>query len=157
MTGSGAAVIMPLSISVLPVLFPGDAERRPAVAVTPICTMLGMPARPLLSGWTLRLGSVFLINGPSAALSLVALLVGESTGERDPGTRGLDWSGALLSAADLAAVVYGIIEQPDHGWAPPVLTALAGGAVLLAASMARQLHAVAPLVDLLLFASRGFT
>ena len=54
-------------------------------------------------------------------------------------------------------MVYGIIEQPDRGWAPPVLTALAGGAVLLAAFTARQLRVAAPLVDLRLFASRGFT
>jgi predicted MFS family arabinose efflux permease len=64
---------------------------------------------------------------------------------------------ALLAAAGLAAVVYGIIEQPDRGWAPLVLTALAGGAVLLAAFTARQLRVAAPLVDLRLFASRGFT
>ena len=90
--GVGAAVIMPLSISVLPTLFPGDAERRRAVAVTAICTMLGMPAGPLLAGWMLThfaWGSVFLINGPIAALSLVgvALLVPESKGE----TGRLDW------------------------------------------------------------------
>jgi DHA2 family multidrug resistance protein-like MFS transporter len=156
--GVGAAVIMPLSISVLPTLFPGDAERRRAVAVTAICTMLGMPAGPLLAGWMLThfaWGSVFLINGPIAALSLVgvALLVPESKGE----TGRLDWAGALLAAAGLAAVVYGIIEQPDRGWAPPVLTALAGGAALLAAFTARQLRVAAPLVDLRLFASRGFT
>jgi len=168
--GAGAAVIMPLSISILPGLFPGDQERRRAVAVTAICTMLGMPAGPLLAGWMLThfaWGSVFLINGPVAALSLagVALLVPRSAAESgragpDRGAFGslrLDWAGALLSAAGLTAVVYGIIEQPDHGWDPAVLASLAGGALLLAGFAAWQLRAASPLVDLRLFASRGFT
>ena len=160
--GAGAAVILPLSISVLPGLFPGDAERRRAVAVTAICTMLGMPAGPLLAGWMLThfaWGSVFLINGPVAALSLagVALLVPKSAADREPGAGRLDWAGALLSAAGLVAVIYGIISEPAHGWDPSVLTALAGGAALLAAFTARQLREASPLVDLRLFASRGFT
>jgi MFS transporter, DHA2 family, multidrug resistance protein len=160
--GAGAAVILPLSISVLPGLFPGDAERRRAVAVTAIATMLGMPAGPLLAGWMLThfaWGSVFLINGPVAALSLagVALLVPESAAGRDPGARRVDWPGALLAAAGLTAVIYGIICEPGDGWDASVLTALAGGAALLAAFTARQLRAASPLVDLRLFASRGFT
>ena len=160
--GAGAAVILPLSVSLLPGLFPGDAERRRAVAVTAIATMVGMPAGPLLAGWMLThfaWGSVFLINGPVAALSLVgvALLVPESAAGRDPGARRLDWLGTLLSAAGLTAVIYGVISEPLDGWAPPVLTALVGGAALLAAFTLRQLRAAFPLVDLRLFASPGFT
>jgi MFS transporter, DHA2 family, multidrug resistance protein len=160
--GAGAAVILPLSISVLPGLFPGAAERRRAVAVTAMCTMLGMPAGPLLAGWMLThfaWGSVFLINGPVAALSLagVALLVPESKAGPDRAAARLDWAGALLSAVGLIAVVYGIISEPVHGWDPSVLTALAGGAGLLAAFTAWQLRAASPLVDLGLFTSRGFT
>jgi len=158
--GAGAAVILPLSISVLPGLFPGEAERRRAVAVTTICTMLGMPAGPLLAGWMLThfaWGSVFLINGPVAALSLagVALLV--PRGQGPAGSARLDLAGALLSAAGLTAVVYGIIQQPDHGWDPAVLASLAGGGLALAGFAARQLRAASPLVDLRLFANRGFT
>jgi MFS transporter, DHA2 family, multidrug resistance protein len=178
--GAGAAVILPLSISILPGLFPGDHERRRAVAATAICTMIGMPAGPLLAGWMLThfaWGSVFLINGPLAALSLagVALLVPRSpaesgraesgraeSGRAVPGREALgsprlDWAGALLSAAGLTAVVYGIIEQPDHGWDLAVLASLASGALLLAGFAARQFRAASPLVDLRLFASRGFT
>ena len=160
--GAGAAVILPLSISVLPGLFPGDAERHRAVAVTTICTMLGMPIGPVLAGWLLThfgWGSVFLINGPVAALSLagVALLVPETKAGPAAAAARLDWAGALLSAAGLVAVVYGIIAEPAHGWDPSVLTALAGGAVLLAAFTAWQFRAASPLVDLRLFANRGFT
>jgi DHA2 family multidrug resistance protein-like MFS transporter len=157
--GAGAAVIMPLSISALPTLFPADADRRRAVAVTAICTMAGMPLGPLLAGWMLThfaWGSVFGINGPIAALSLagVALLMPES---RDPAGSRVDWAGALLSAAGLTALIYAIIEEPDHGWDTAVLASLAAGVVLLGAFAAWQLRARSPLVDLRLFASRGFT
>jgi MFS transporter, DHA2 family, multidrug resistance protein len=157
--GAGAAVIMPLSISVLPTLFPAAADRRRAVAVTAICTMAGMPLGPLLAGWMLThfaWGSVFGINGPIAALSLagVALLMPES---RDPAGPRVDWAGALLSAAGLTVLIYAIISEPDHGWDAAVLASLAAGAVLLGAFSAWQLRARFPLVDLWLFASRGFT
>ena len=130
--------------------------------MTAVCTMLGLPAGPVLAGWMLThfaWGSVFLINGPVVALSLVgvALLVPESAASREPGAARLDGAGALLSAAGLTAVIYGIISEPVHGWDPSVLTALAGGTALLAAFAAGQLRAASPLVDLRLFASRGFT
>jgi MFS transporter, DHA2 family, multidrug resistance protein len=157
--GAGAAIITPLTMSVLPVMFPADADRRRAVAITTICTMLGMPAGPLLAGWMLThfaWGSVFLINGPLAALSLigVAALVPES---RDPAVPRLDWAGTLLSAAGLTGVIYGIIEQPSLGWTRQVVLALAGGAVLLGAFVYGQARSSSPLIDLRLFTSRGFT
>jgi MFS transporter, DHA2 family, multidrug resistance protein len=77
--------------------------------------------------------------------------------DSSPGAGRLDWTGALLSAAGLVAVIYGIISEPARGWDPSVLTALAGGAALLAAFTAWQLRAASPLVDLRLFESRGFT
>ncbi|HXL94399.1 MAG TPA: MFS transporter [Streptosporangiaceae bacterium] len=157
--GAGAAIITPLTMSVLPVMFPADADRRRAVAITTICTMLGMPAGPLLAGWMLThfaWGSVFLINGPLAALSLigVAALVPESS---DPAVPRLDWAGALLSAAGLTGVIYGIIEQPSHGWTRQVVLALGGGVVLLCGFVYGQARSGSPLIDLRLFASRGFT
>src|ERR1700677_648439 len=157
--GAGAAIITPLTMSVLPVMFPADADRRRAVAITTICTMLGMPAGPLLAGWMLThfaWGSVFLINGPLAALSLigVAALVPESS---DPAVPRLDWAGALLSAAGLTGVIYGIIEQPSHGWTRQVVLALGGGVGLLCGFVYGQARSGSPLIDLRLFASRGFT
>jgi MFS transporter, DHA2 family, multidrug resistance protein len=157
--GAGAAIITPLTMSVLPVLFPAAADRRRAVAVTTICAMLGMPLGPLLAGWMLThfaWGSVFLINGPVAAVSLigVACLVPESS---DPAAPRIDWAGAVLSAAGLTAVIYAITEQPGDGWSAPVTAALGGGLVLLAAFVLWQRRARDPLVDLRLLAHRGFS
>ncbi len=157
--GVGGAMIMPMVLALLPAIFPTPAERQRAVAVTAIGAMLGMPLGPLLAGWLLThfdWGSVFLINGPVVAVSMigVAFLVPQS---KDPVAARIDWAGALLAAIGVASVVYGVIEQPAYGWDTPVLAGLIGGAVLLAGFIARQLRARSPLVNLRLLRSRGFT
>jgi hypothetical protein len=73
---------------------------------------------------------VFLINLPVVALAIGAgwPLVPNS---RDPSATPLDPIGAALSIAALVALVYGIIQAPEHGWTDPViLAAFAAAAVL---------------------------
>ncbi|MEU4221412.1 DHA2 family efflux MFS transporter permease subunit [Actinoplanes sp. NPDC026623] len=157
--GLGAAVLMPLSSAVLTVLF--DAGERPrALTVWVTASALGIPLGPLVGGWLLVhfwWGSVFLINVPIVVLGLVAvaLWVPESHGDR---ARRLDPAGIALSATGLVAVTYGIIEAGERGWTDPrsLLTA-AGGIALLIVFGWWQRRAPAPLVDLTLFRSRGFT
>ena len=84
--GLGAAVIFPMSIAVLPVLFAPEEQPR-AIAVVMGATFIAYPVGPLLGGWLLDnfwWGSVFLINVPVVVLALVAvaLLMPESHGAR---------------------------------------------------------------------------
>jgi DHA2 family multidrug resistance protein-like MFS transporter len=64
--GVGAALVLPLSLSILPSMF--TAEERPrAIAATAAGAFLGLPLGPLVAGWLLThyaWGSVFLINAP---------------------------------------------------------------------------------------------
>jgi DHA2 family multidrug resistance protein-like MFS transporter len=157
--GLGAAVLMPLASAVLTVLF--DADERPrALTVWVTASALGIPLGPLVGGWLLVhfwWGSVFLINLPIVVLGLVAvaLWVPESHGDR---ARRFDPAGIVLSTAGLVAVTYGIIEAGERGWTDPrSLTTAVGGVVLLIAFGWWQRRAQAPLVDLALFRSRGFT
>ncbi len=83
--GLAAAVILPMSLAVLPVLF-SAAERPRAIAVVGGATFLGYPIGPILGGWLLDhfwWGSVFLINVPVVVIALVAVavLMPESHGE----------------------------------------------------------------------------
>ncbi len=118
--GVGAAFIVPLSLSILPSLF--TAEERPrAISVTAAGAFLGLPLGPLVAGWLLThyaWGSVFLINAPVVVIALVGVwfLVPES---KDPSPRPLDWVGGLLAVIGVTALVYGVIEQPIHGWTDP--------------------------------------
>jgi len=157
--GLGAAVIMPLSVAMLTVLF--DAAERPrALTVWVTASALGIPLGPLVGGWLLDhywWGSVFLINVPMVVLALiaVALWVPETYGDRD---RRFDVPGMLLSAAGLVAFTYGIIEAGSRGWGDArSLGTIAGGLLALAVFGWWQRRSSAPLVDLALFRSRSFT
>lgn len=156
--GAGAAVIMPMGLAIIPLLFPEPAGRRRAVTVTTIGALIAMPLGPLLGGWILShfyWGWVFLINAPIAALALlgVRLLVPES---RDPANPRLDWPGALLAAGGIVGIVYAIIEEPARGWAPPTVASLAGGVALTGLFIVRQRMTADPLIDLRLLHDRLF-
>lgn len=157
--GVGAAIIIPLSLSILPTLF-SASERPRAVALATAGAFLGLPLGPLVAGWLLThfaWGSIFLINAPVVALALLGVwfLVPES---KDPQAPPIDWIGAVLVVAGVTGIVYAIIEEPGNGWGDPrVLISLIGGSLVLAAFVIWDLRARSPLVDLHLFLKPRFT
>jgi len=157
--GIGAAFIVPLSLSILPSMFTPE-ERPRAVSATAAGAFLGLPLGPLLAGFLLThyaWGSVFLINAPVVVIALLGVwfLVPEG---KDPNPRSFDWVGGLLAVAGVTALVYGVIEQPIHGWTDPrVLVGIIAGAVILTAFVVWDLRHASPFVDLSNFRSRGFT
>jgi MFS transporter, DHA2 family, multidrug resistance protein len=160
--GLGAAVIIPMSIAVLPVLFAPE-ERARAIAVIMGATFIAFPVGPLLGGWLLDnfwWGSVFLINVPVVVLALVAvaLLMPESHGAR---SRRIDILGIILSSLGLAGVTYGCIKAGASGWSDPAaLATILGGVAVLAVFVAWERragrHGMA-LIQLELFRSASFT
>ncbi|HEV2450664.1 MAG TPA: DHA2 family efflux MFS transporter permease subunit [Streptosporangiaceae bacterium] len=161
--GLGAAAILPLSLSVLPVLF--TAEERPkAIAIMASATFLSFPIGPLLGGWLLDnfwWGSVFLINVPVVALALIAVafLMPESRSQQRPR---MDFTGVLISALGLTGVTYGFIKAGQNGWSDAAsLATIAAGVVVLVAFVGWERRVRArrgqPVVDLSLFSSAGFT
>lgn len=157
--GLGAAFLMPLSMSVLRVVFT-DEERPRAIAIWAAANVVGIPLGPIVGGWLLDnfwWGSAFLINVPMTAIGLVAvaaLLPESRSGER----RRLDLAGVLTSSFGLVGITYGVISAGEHGWGDTAaLIWLMGGAVLLAGFVWWQRRARDPLVELSLFGSAGFT
>jgi MFS transporter, DHA2 family, multidrug resistance protein len=162
--GLGAAVILPLALAVIPVLFTPQ-ERQKAIAVVMAAVFLGYPLGPILGGWLLDTfwwGSVFLINVPVIviALAAVVLLMPESRSERRPR---LDVTGVIISSAGLVALVYGIIKAGEDGWGntTAVATMVAGVVVLIGfvfwERRVSRRPGGQPLVQLSLFESAGFT
>ncbi|HWI33036.1 MAG TPA: MFS transporter [Lapillicoccus sp.] len=158
--GVGAAVLIPLAMSSVVVLFDA-AERTRAIAVLGISTMVGLPLGPIVAGLLLQhfsWGSVFVVNLPVIALALVAVLLflPETTGARG---RPLDVVGILLTSFGMLAVTYGVIEGPERGWADPlVVGALVGGVVLVAAFVwwQRRDRGLEPVVDPVLWREPAF-
>ncbi|MCQ4209151.1 MFS transporter [Streptomyces longispororuber] len=161
--GVGAAVIMPLSMAILPRVF--DKEELPrAVAVWTAATALGMPVGPLVGGWLLDhfwWGSVFLFNVPVVVLALLAglwLLPSDASRTQLPYSKGsFDLAGSALGAGGIIALVYGTILIPTDGWtSPSVLVSLVLAAGLLTAFVRHERRTVHPIIDLALFADRRF-
>jgi MFS transporter, DHA2 family, multidrug resistance protein len=165
--GLAAAVILPMSLAVLPVLFTAH-ERPRAIAAVGGATFLGYPVGPILGGWLLDhfwWGSVFLINVPVVVIAIVAVsaLMPESRGE---GTVGVDIVGIGISSMGLALLTYGLIKAGDNGWGDrTAIATMTAGVVALAVFAAWERRVsnraadskVLPLVDLKLFGSAGFT
>jgi DHA2 family multidrug resistance protein-like MFS transporter len=157
--GVGAAIIMPLALSVMLAVFP-PKERPKAMAAWAAATFAGMPLGPIVAGYLLDhfwWGSIFFINIPVAGVALLAglVLIPESRAAQPPRT---DFLGLLLSTGGLLALVYGTIEQPERGWGDPLVWgSMVAGAVALAAFLAWTRRTSAPLIDLGLFRDRRFT
>jgi MFS transporter, DHA2 family, multidrug resistance protein len=173
--GLAAAVILPLSLAVLPVMFTA-AERPKAIGIVGGATFLGYPLGPILGGWLLDnywWGSVFLINVPIVVIALTAviMLMPESRGQS---RFRIDVPGVLISSAGLALLTYGVIRAGDDGWSDQIAIAtMVAGLVVLALFVGweRRLGLASghpgvprssgqhtqPLVDLTLFRSAGFT
>jgi DHA2 family multidrug resistance protein-like MFS transporter len=157
--GVGSAFLIPLSMSLLNLLFAPE-ERQRAMTIWLMANSIGIPLGPLLGGWLLdhyRWGSIFLINLPLVAIGLVAvaLLIPTMAGHR---SLRIDGPGILLTAAGLVALTYGFIAAGEHGWGSAwALGGIGGGVVFLTAFWAWARRTADPLVDLKLFRSAGFT
>ena len=160
---AGAALIV-MALSIVTVLF-DEAERPRAIGIWSAANFVALPLGPILGGWILSnawWGWIFLMNVPVVVVAFVAVaaLVPESRAPRSPG---VDVAGVLMSSAGLAALMYGVIEAGGQGWgSPAAIVPVAAGAVVLVAFALWERRLTGrpgrqPLVDIGLFASRGFT
>ncbi|MEE6262129.1 MFS transporter [Plantactinospora sonchi] len=114
--GLGAAFVVPLCMSVLPVLFTPQ-ERGQAIGLWVTANAVGLPLGPIVGGWLLDhywWGSVFLINIPVIAIALIAVLLLMPESRSSQRLR-LDLVGILVSCAGLACLTWGVIELGDRG------------------------------------------
>jgi EmrB/QacA subfamily drug resistance transporter len=155
--GSGAAIVTPLTLTLLAEAFP--AERRGAAlgvwsAIGGVAIALG----PLVGGaviTSLNWHWIFWINVPVGlvVLPFAARGLAESHG---PHGR-LDLAGLILGSGGLLGIVYGLVHSQSVGFgATSVIAPLGGGAVLIAAFVAWELRAQSPMLPMSFFADRSF-
>lgn len=156
--GVGAAFVMPVTLSVITTVFPPE-ERGKAVGtwvgVAAGGGVLGLLTSGLLLQW-LSWPSVFALNVVLATLALAGTLtIVPATRESRPPR--LDPIGTVISVTALAALVFGIIEGPEHGWTSTHTTAaLALGAAGIALFVGWELRRREPMLDPRNFRRRGF-
>jgi EmrB/QacA subfamily drug resistance transporter len=158
--GLGAALIMPLSLSLISDAFPPE-ERGKALGIWSAVSVSGLAAGPIVGGVLVEYGDwgwVFLVNVPIgiAALIVTALVVHES---RDTsGEASTDVLGTALVTAAIGVLTWGLIEAGERGWSDGAILAALGAALVFGALFVWvESRVERPMVPLSFFRSRTFT
>ncbi|MGW6704848.1 DHA2 family efflux MFS transporter permease subunit [Streptomyces sp. NPDC054956] len=155
--GVGAAIMMPLSLTLLTVAVPA-ARRGMALGIYGALTGLAVASGPLIGGSLTEHISwqwIFWLNVPIglALIPLARLRLAESTAPKSK----LDVRGTLLISGGLFGIVYGLVNANADGWtSTPVLTALIAGVVLVGGFIHHGFRNDNPVLPMRLFRDRGF-
>ncbi|MFC8424128.1 MFS transporter [Streptomyces sp. NPDC057236] len=159
-SGVGAAMIMPITLSVITSTFPEERRGKAIGVWTGIAGgggILGMFLSALLvdvADWR------WLFVLP-AVLVLVALVMTTKTvpDSRETPAHRFDTVGALLSVIAVTGLIFVLQEGPERGWtAPATLTGLTAGLVAAVGFVAWELYRRdASLLDVRLFRERGLS
>src|SRR5216117_1130872 len=157
--GLGAALLVPGSLAIISSSFP-ENERGRAIGTWSGFSAITTAIGPVIGGWLIEHVSwraVFFINMPIALLVILISLrhIGENSDKEN--TR-VDWLGAILAAAGLGALIYGLIESSRVGFADrSVIVVLIAAGVLLAVFLLIEARISQPMLPLALFRVRTFT
>ncbi|KQR21019.1 MFS transporter [Microbacterium sp. Leaf151] len=156
--GIAGALLVPSSLALITSTFRGPAQAR-AIGIWTGATTIAIIAGPLIGGVfvdTLSWRLAFLVNVLPIAVTMWLLVRLGHHDHRRPDAR-VDIVGAVLCAVGLGGVVFALIEQPNLGWASPVIW-LPGliGAAAFVGFIVRQRLARDPMMPLDLFRSRNF-
>jgi EmrB/QacA subfamily drug resistance transporter len=155
--GLGAAIVTPLSLTILTETFP--AERRgAAMGIWGGIAGLAVAGGPMVGGAVVQgldWHWIFWLNVPiglvAAGLSTVRLPESFGTPSR------LDLPATALVSLGSVCVVWGLVRAGDAGWSSrATLAGLAAGIVLLAGFVAWEHRAPQPMLPLRLFRIRSF-
>ena len=158
--GIGAALMVPGSLALISAAFP-RAERGRAIGTWSAFSGITAAVGPVLGGFLvehLAWPWAFLINLPIGALLLLIVLFKLPRDAPGPGRQPIDGAGAALVTVGLAALVFALIDAPQHGWdSPRVAGSAVLGVTLLLLFMRVEAHGAAPMLPLGLFRERNFS
>ncbi len=155
--GVGAAIVTPLTLTLLAEAFPPE-KRGLALGVWSAISGIGVAAGPLVGGALTQAASwhlIFWVNVP-IGLALVPL-AGARLVESHGSVKHLDLAGLALASSGLFGLVFGLVRSQSLGWgSTDVLIPLAAGVVLLLAFIVQELRTDEPMLPMEFFANRGF-
>lgn len=158
--GVGAAVLIPVGLSIVTNAYPPERVQR-AVGTVMGTASVGIAFGPLIAGVLIQLLGwrwVLWLNVP-VSIAVILLVLRDVKESRDEkADRRIDWWGLVLVAAAVGFFTYGIDASGAHGWASPTTIGfVVAGIIGFVALVAVELRARNPLLDLALFKIREFT
>ena len=157
LAGVGAAMIMPVTLSVITTSFPREEQAKA------IGTWAGFAGAGGIIGLFVSAAIidnatwpwVFALPIALAAISFV-LTIAFVPHSVEHTEAGFDVAGSILSAVAVGGLVLAFHEGPEQGWnAPVTIAALAAGIIGAAVFVAVELRREHPLLDVRIFAIRG--
>ncbi len=157
--GLCAAIMFPMTLAAATLTF-DENERGRAIGTLVGMASIFLAAGPMLGGALTDFLSwrwVFWINVPiviAGSLAASVLWRNPKAGFQRPI---VDKIGLVLMLIGLTALIFGLMEGPDFGWAAPVIIGcLAGGVIGIGAFVAYEARQANPLIDVRLFRLRPF-
>jgi EmrB/QacA subfamily drug resistance transporter len=157
--GLGAALIMPLSLSLISNAFPPE-ERGRAIGIWSAVSVSSIALGPVVGGAIVEYfswGWIFLINVPIGigALLVTQAVVRESRDES--GTVATDVPGTVLITAGIAALTWGLIQAGERGWTDTwILISFVVAAIILPVFIWVEMRTERPMIPMSFFRSRTF-
>ena len=158
--GLAAAFIFPATLSILTITFTDARDRAKAYGIWGATSGLAVAFGPLTGGALIEhfwWGSVFLVNLPLVAITMVAgqIVIPESKSEFN---RKFDFTGLVLGSSGITLLVLAIIQGPNWGWrSTTTLGLFAGSVALLAGFIVWERRRAEPLLDVRVFAKPAFS
>lgn len=159
LSGIGAAMIMPVTLSVITSSFP-DKERSRAIGVWSAVAGGGGILGMYLSAVLVDIASWRWLFALPVVLTVAALLIGARAvpNARDKAPGRFDALGALTSIIAAVGFTFALHEAPSLGWADPiVLIPLIAAALAAAGFILWELRTPFPLLDVRTFRNRGLS
>jgi EmrB/QacA subfamily drug resistance transporter len=157
--GAAGALVTPSSLAIIVAAFSPEQRSR-AVGSWTAWGGIALIAGPLAGGLIVDHASwrwIFALNVPLVLATLVVIRIAVPGRSAGADLRSIDVVGACLCALALAALVFGLVEEPRYGWTSAAIVAsLAGGAAAFALFVGYERRVRQPMLTLGLFSRRNF-
>ncbi len=158
--GVFGALLTPAALALIVAAFPPD-ERGKAVGAWTAWAAIGTVLGPLIGGQLVDVASwrwIFAINLPLVAFDVWLIRRAMPATRPKADHARVDYVGSVLCAGGLAGITFGLIRQPEAGWADVTVAGpLIAGAVLFCAFIAYEARSSHPMLPLGLFGSHNFS
>jgi EmrB/QacA subfamily drug resistance transporter len=157
--GAAGALLVPSTLAIIVATFE-ESERGKAIGSWTAWGGMATVIGPFGGGLLIDAASwrwIFALNVVPIAVTLYLIARAMPARLDEAEHRHIDYPGAVLCALGLAGPVFGLIEQPTHGWSDPlVYLPLLLGAVFLVLFILQERRSPAPMMPLGLFRRRNF-